>query len=99
VRPQWLGFQGPLASEMRAFVDAKRALGRRYVTEEKALRLFDRFLARRGVGSLVDVTPELVASFLASRSYRRARSYNMLLGVVRCLFDWLVRQDEQRHVS
>jgi integrase len=78
---------------MRAFVDAKRALGRRYVTEEKALRLFDGFLARRAAGGLADVTPELVESFLASRSYRRARSYNMLLGVVRCLFDWLVRQD------
>jgi site-specific recombinase XerD len=78
---------------MRAFVDAKRALGRRYITEEKALRLFDGFLAGRVVSSLVDVTPELVESFLTSRSYRRARSYNMLLGVLRCLFDWLVRQD------
>jgi site-specific recombinase XerD len=93
VRAQWPGFQGPLAPEMRAFVDAKRALGRRYVTEEKALRLFDVYLAQRAVGSAADVTPELVESFLASRSYRRARSYNMLLGVVRCLFDWLVRQD------
>jgi site-specific recombinase XerC len=74
---------------MGAFVDAKRALGRRYVTEEKALRLFDAFLAH---GGIVDVTPEVIDSFLASRSYRRPRSYNMLLGVVRCLFDWLVRQ-------
>lgn len=96
MRAQWLGFQGPLAPAMRAFVDAKRALGRRYVTEEKALRLFDAFLAGRAVGSLVDVTPELIESFLASRSYRRPRSYNMLLGVVRCLFDWLVRQDRLR---
>jgi integrase len=93
VRPVWQGFQGPMAAEMRAFVDAKRALGRRYITEEKGLRLFDTFLAQRCVDGFADVTPELVDSFLASRSYRQARSYNMLLGIVRCLFDWLVRQD------
>jgi site-specific recombinase XerD len=93
MRSNWQGFQGPMASEMRAFVDAKRALGRRYVTEEKALRLLDRFLKQSRVCSIVDVTPAVIDSFLASRSYRRARSYNMLLGVVRCLFDWLVRQD------
>ncbi len=92
MRPVWQGFQGPMAPEMRAFVDAKRALGRRYITEEKALRLFDMFLAQRCVDGFVDVTPELIDSFLTSRSYRQARSYNMLLGVVRCLFDWLVRQ-------
>jgi integrase len=74
-------------------VDAKRALGRRYLTEEKGLRLFDGFLAQQPVKSLLDVTPKLIESFLASRSYRRARSYNMVLGVVRCLFDWLVHQD------
>ena len=91
MRSQWQGFQGPLASEMGSFVAAKRALGRRYVTEEKALRLFDTFLAHGRVGGIVDVTPEVVDSFLASRSYRRPRSHNMLLGIVRCLFDWLVR--------
>jgi len=93
VRSHWRGFQGPIASEMRAFIDAKRALGRRYVTEEKALRLFDTFLAQGAVVRPADITPALIDSFLASRSYRRARSYNMLLGVIRCLFDWLVRQD------
>jgi site-specific recombinase XerD len=85
-----------MASEMRVFVDAKRALGRRYVTEEKALRLFDAFLAQRLVGGATDVTPALVDSFLASRSYRRARSYNMLLGIVQRLFAWLV---QQRHLA
>jgi site-specific recombinase XerD len=92
VKLQWPGFQGPMASEMRAFVDAKRALDRRYVTEEKALRLFDAFLAQRLVGGAADVTPALVDSFLASRSHRRARSYNMLLGVIQRLFAWLVQQ-------
>lgn len=92
MKPKWGGFASHLAPDMRAFIEAKRALGRRYITEEKALRLLDRFLAARRVRSVADVTPKIVDAFLASRSYRRARSYNMLLGVVRCLFDWLVRQ-------
>jgi site-specific recombinase XerD len=77
---------------MRAFVDAKRALGNRYVTEEKALRVFDAFLSQRGVVSAADVTAEIIEAFLTARSYR-ARNYNMLLGAVRLFFDWLVRQD------
>lgn len=81
-----------MASEMRAFVDAKRALGRRYFTEEKALRMFDTFLAQRRVGGMVDVTPAIIETFLATRAHRRPRSHNMLLGIVRVLFDWLVRQ-------
>jgi hypothetical protein len=35
VRSQWVGFRGPLAREIRAFIDAKRAIGRRYVSKEK----------------------------------------------------------------
>lgn len=92
MKPKWGGFASHMAPDIRAFIEAKRALGRRYVTEEKALRLLDRFLAARRVRSVADVTPKIVDAFLASRSYRRARSYNMLLGVVRCLFEWLVRQ-------
>jgi len=47
VRSKWTGYQGPLANEMRTFVEGKRALGRRYVTEEKQLRVFDAFLVRQ----------------------------------------------------
>lgn len=87
------GFCGPLASEMRAFIEAKRALGRRYTNEEKQLRLFDVFLAQRDVATVDDVTPLLVDTFVASRPRCRPRSYNALVGVVRGFFDWLVRQD------
>jgi integrase len=87
------GFRGALASQMRAFVEAKRALGRRYVTEEKQLRVFDLFLVQPGVVSAVDVTPALIETFLASRPRPRPRSHNELLGVVRRFFGWLVRQE------
>lgn len=91
MRQKWQGFQCQIAPEMRAFIAAKRALGRRYATEEKALRLFDAFLMRRRIRGVADVTPHIVDAFLTSRSYRKARSHNMLLGIVRCLFDWLVK--------
>jgi integrase len=77
---------------MRTFVEAKRALGRRYVTEEKQLRVFDAFLVRQHVTTAGDVTPEVIGTFLASLPRPRPRSYNEMLGVVRRLFDWLVGQ-------
>lgn len=86
------GFRGPLASELRGFIKAKRALGRRYINEEKQLRLFDVFIARHDVATAIDVTPSLVDTFVASRPRGRPRSYNALVGVVRGFFDWLVRQ-------
>lgn len=92
MRPRAQGFQGSMASEMCLFIDAKRALGRRYVTEEKQLRIFDAFLSQHEVANAADVTPALIETFLASRSRPCPRSHNELLGVVRRLFDWLVRQ-------
>lgn len=93
MRAQGVGFRGSLAADMRQFVAAKRALGRRYVTEEKALRLFDTYLVQRGLREGDAVTPELVDAFFASRARRCARGYNQLLGIIRRLFEWLVRQE------
>jgi len=92
VRPRWDGWKSPLGPAIERFVAYKRALGRRYNNEEKALHLFDRFLARCGVTGAEHITPELVEEFLASRDRWRPRSHNVLLGVVRVLFDWLVIQ-------
>ena len=93
MRSRWVGFEGPLANEIRQFIDAKRALGRRYATEERTLRLFDTFLVQQRVHRASGVTPEIVDLFLVSRPRRRARGYNELLGLIRRLFDWLVRQE------
>ena len=66
-------FKGPLAGEMEKFLAHKRALGRRFDTEEKALRLFDFFLVGQAVTVVDAVTPELLDVFLASRpGYRPA---------------------------
>ena len=70
----------------------KRALGRKYVSEQRELRLLVRFAAEHGAVCLDDLTPALLDGFLASRPRQRPRSFNHLLGVVGCLLDWAVSQ-------
>jgi site-specific recombinase XerD len=89
MRSQWTGFHSVLGDDIRRFVDYKRALGRRYDNEEKALRGFDSYLVAQEVEDLSEVTPELIDRFLASRHRPRPRSYNLLLCTVRRLFDWM----------
>jgi integrase len=74
------------------FLEYKRALGRKYHSEEKELRLLLRFVRQRGVTALDEVTAALLEDFLASRPRSRPRSFNHLRGVVACLFDWAVSQ-------
>ena len=74
------------------FLESKRAVGRRYVSEQYELRLLVRFAAERGLARLEELTPALLDDFLASRPRSRPRSFNHLLGVVGCLLDWAVSQ-------
>lgn len=74
------------------FVAHKRTLGRKYRSEELELRLLVRFAAAHHVLVLDQVTPTLLEDFLASRPRTRPRSFNHLLGTVRCLFGWAVTQ-------
>lgn len=74
------------------FLGHRRALGRKYHSEARELRLLVRFAEGRGARGLDELTPELLDGFLASRPRSRPRSFNHLLGVVRCLLDWAVTQ-------
>ncbi|MGH9135459.1 MAG: tyrosine-type recombinase/integrase, partial [Acidimicrobiales bacterium] len=71
----------------------RRALGRKYHSEQAELRLLVRFAHERRVHRLDQLTPALIEEFLASRPRSRPRSFNHLLGVVSCLLDWAVAQD------
>lgn len=82
----------PIAAAIEQFISGKRALGRRFRTEEEHLRLLERFLQQRGIARLEDVTTETVEAFLTSRPRRTPRSYNHLMGTVRRLFDWHIAQ-------
>jgi site-specific recombinase XerD len=85
-------FRSPLADGIRRFLDHKRALARKFVVEEKTLRLLDRYLVEHEIRTLEEITPDLLDAFLISRPRTTPRSYNHLLGTVARLFDWLAGQ-------
>jgi site-specific recombinase XerD len=93
MRSKCIALRSPLAEPIRHFVAHKRALKRRYHTEERALSLLDRYLTEHGVTKLSEITPTVLEAFMISRPRARPRSYNHLLGVVRCLFNWMVEQE------
>jgi site-specific recombinase XerD len=90
-------FRSLLADDIQSYLDFKRAIGRKFDTEEAALRLFDRFLSEHSVMDLDALTPQLIEVFLASRPRTRPRSFNHLLGVIRCFFVWSVAQCRLTH--
>ena len=85
-------FHGPFADDFKRFVAYKRALGRNYQTEEKALQLFARYLEHQGLVDKIEVTPEVLEAFLASRPREMPRSFNHLLGVLNRCFAWMAVQ-------
>jgi integrase len=79
-----------IAATVERFIAHKRAHGRRYHSEARELALLVRFAAGHQVSGLGELTPALLEDFLASRPRPHPRSFNHLLGVVRCLLDWAV---------
>lgn len=84
---------GSVESAVEGFLEHKRALGRKYNSEEHELRLLVRFAAGHHISCLGELTPALLEDFLASRPRSRPRSFNHLLGVVRGLLGWAITQD------
>jgi integrase len=78
-----------LGAGITQYIAAKRAVGCRFATEERALRVFDRFLVEQGVAAPDAITSELIEAFMASRQRTTPVSHNQLLGTVHRLFDWL----------
>jgi integrase len=92
MRASAIEFHSLLSEPMQGFISYKRALNRRFRTEERALHLLDRYLIEENIADTAALTPELIDAFLASRPRARPRSHNHLLGVIRRLFDWMVDQ-------
>jgi integrase len=81
-----------LAVAIERFLEHKRAVGRKYISEEHELRLLLAFAAAREITRPDQLTPGMLDEFLGSRPRSRPRSFNHLLGVVGCLLDWAVSQ-------
>jgi integrase len=93
-RPVWQRFESVLADPITRYLAAKRSMGCRFNTEDRLLRLLDRYLVDQGVQRIADIRSEILEAFLASRPRATGRSYNDLLGAVRRLLDWMVDQQE-----
>jgi integrase len=74
------------------FLEHKRAIGRKYLSEQAELRLLVRFTAEQHITRPDQLTADVLDAFLGSRPRSRPRSFNHLLGVVGCLLDWAVSQ-------
>lgn len=81
-----------LATVVGDFLAHKRALGRKYLTEEATLRLLLDFAVEHGIAALHELSTPLLETFVASRPRERARSFNHLVGVLGCFLDWVVIQ-------
>src|SRR5690242_3550850 len=97
MNPVTTKFESILTTEITDFLRHQRALGKRFINEERALRLFDKYLVGEKVKTIGEITPSLVDVFLASRPRNRPRSYNVLLSTINRLFRWLVRQKRVAH--
>lgn len=82
-----------LMEAIERFLEHKRALNRRFIGEEKHLRLFARVLAERGVHDLQDVTTDVVHAFVLERPRPRPRSFNQLIGLLRRFFTFLQQHE------
>ncbi len=88
----WSGYHSILADNIQNYLAVKRALGCKFDSEDRTLRLFDRWLTEQQLGSVAVITGACIDKFLASRHRDNPRSYNHLLGIVRRLFEWLIDQ-------
>ncbi len=92
MRTLWTGYQSLLAQQIKQYLATKRALGCKFDTEDRSLRLFDRWLVEQNINDSDDITAAVLDQFLASRDRDNPRSYNHLLGVIRRLYEWLIDQ-------
>lgn len=81
-----------LTAAVGDFLAHKRALGRKYLTEEATLRLLLDFADEHGIIALHELTGPLLERFIASRPRHRARSFNNLVTIVGVFLDWTVVQ-------
>lgn len=88
----WTGYKSTLASHIENYLSVKRALGCKFISEARSLRLLDTWLAEQGAFDINLITDSMLQEFFNSRKRKNNRSYNHLLGVVRRLFEWLVNQ-------
>lgn len=82
--------KGPLAESIELYLAHKRSLGKQLAKVGPMLRWLDGYLVGQGVTELQQITAAHIEAFVASRPRHTPRSYNVLLGGIRGMFDWMV---------
>ena len=82
--------KGPLAESIDRYIAHKRSLGKQLAKTEPMLRLLDSYLLAHGIAEIDQITTLCLDDFVMSRPRHTTRSYNLLLGMIRRLFDWMV---------
>ena len=90
-------FVSALALHLEAFVELKRAMGRKYKATEKDLRQFDRFVAGFP-GSPDEVTSDLIHAWMDAASDLHPKTRKKRLGLVRQFCLYLARHNPQTYV-
>ena len=90
-------FVSSLAPHLQAFVDLKRAMGRRYESSEAILQRFDRFVADFS-GQSTAVTKEIVDAWVKSMGSLKLGSRKKRFGLVRQFCLYLSRHDPNAYV-
>jgi integrase len=83
---------GDLDVAIADFLAHKRALGRKYRSEEATLRLLVAFASSLGIVELGELTPAVLEAFVASRPREQARSFNAMVGILGCFLEWACSQ-------
>jgi hypothetical protein len=62
----WNGFHSPLAPHIEQYLTIKRGMGCKFASEDRMLRLLDRFLDEQGVDSVDAVDSAYLEAFMTS---------------------------------
>jgi hypothetical protein len=68
MKPTPVEFQSVLAAEIADFLRHQRSLGKRFLNEERGLRLFDRYLAEQNIRGSAEITAAMGGATMHSPS-------------------------------
>jgi len=83
-----LQYNSVFSKEIRDYIDSKRALGCKYVSESLALRRIDRFLAEEGLTEK-KISKDVCLKWCSKRSYEKQRNFYLRTSMMRGFTSYL----------
>lgn len=89
----WQSFKSPLAEPINKYLEHKRALCKKFKSEENTLRVFDTYLYKIALADISGLTSGLIEQYLSERPPSRPSTYNNHVGNLRRFFAWMVKHE------